>query len=105
MKIYVAGPYSTGDPVINTRNAIYAAEELIKKGHIPYVPHLTLLWHIVAPHDLEFWYEYDQVWLRFCNAVFRLEGESTGAANECKVARSIGLPIYLKLEDVPDAPK
>jgi hypothetical protein len=102
MKIYVAGPYSRPDPVLNTHMALVAAEELIKKGHTPYVPHLTLLWHIVFPHPVEFWYDYDYIWLRFCNAVLRLPGVSTGADMEVKIARQICIPVYYSLDEVPE---
>lgn len=33
MRIYVAGPYMLGDPVVNTRNAVLVAEALVQKGH------------------------------------------------------------------------
>jgi Domain of unknown function (DUF4406) len=101
MKIYIAGPYSHPDPIANTRTAILAAEEVIKKGHVPYIPHLTLLWHIVVPHRLEFWYEYDKVWLRFCNALLRLPGESKGADEEVALARKLCLPLYYTLDQIP----
>jgi hypothetical protein len=102
MKIYVAGPYSTGDPIINTREAVKAAEELIKKGHIPFIPHLTMLWHLIAPHPTLFWYEYDFVWLRFCNAVLRLPGISEGADGEVKLAKHLCMPIYYDISEVPE---
>lgn len=100
MKIYIAGPYSKPDPVLNTRNAILAAEEIVKLGHIPFIPHLTLLWQVVAPHDLEFWYAQDSVWLRFCNALLRLPGDSAGADKEEALARSLGLPVYYSTDDI-----
>jgi hypothetical protein len=102
MKVYIAGPYSHPDPVINTRNAIRAADILVEKGHIPYIPHLTMFWHLVSPHRLEFWYEYDKVWLRFCNAVLRLPGDSKGADDEMALATSLGLPIYHDFNEIPE---
>lgn len=102
MKIYIAGPYSHPDPVINTNNAIQAAEEVLKKGHVPYIPHLTLLWHLVSPHVVEFWYEYDQVWLRYCNAVLRLPGPSKGADDEVAIAINLCLPIYRSIAEIPE---
>lgn len=35
------------------------------------------------------------------DAVLRLPGESTGADQDVAIAREHGLPIYLRLEDVP----
>ena len=101
MRIYVAGPYSKGDQIINTRNAILAGEEIIRKGHIPYVPHLSQLWHTVSPHEPKFWYDLDIEWLRLCHAVLRLPGDSVGADAEVAEAKRLGLPVYLAIEDIP----
>ncbi len=53
--IYVAGPYTGGDPVVNTRKAIEAGERLIALGFVPFIPHLTHLWHLISPHDIPMW--------------------------------------------------
>ena len=102
MKIYIAGPYSQPDPVLNTYNAVQLADLLVKKGHIPFIPHLTLLWHLISPRPIEFWYRYDRVWLQYCNAVFRMVGDSHGADAEVGMAESLGLPVYRNLSEVPD---
>jgi hypothetical protein len=101
MKIYVAGPYTKGDVAINVHNAIMAAEELVRKGHTPYIPHLTHFWHLVCPHEIEFWYNYDLTWLKYCDAIVRLPGESTGADKEVELARVWGLRVFDATESVP----
>ncbi len=100
MKIYVAGPYTKGDPVMNTRNTIMAAEELVRMGHVPYIPHLSMFWHVVAPHPYEFWLEYDKAWLVCCNALLRLPGESSGADKEVALAHELGIPVYYSLDEI-----
>jgi hypothetical protein len=92
--IYVAGPYSKGDPIINTRKAIEAGNLLREMGFVPFIPHLTLLWHLVSPHDIEYWYEYDNEWLKRCDSLLRLPGESPGADNEVNLMVEMGKPIY-----------
>ncbi len=101
MKIYIAGPYSRGDQVINTQNVIHAAEEIIARGHIPFVPHLTMLWHLISPHPPEFWYSYDFEWLKECDAIFRLGGESWGADREIDRAKELGLKIFKSVDEIP----
>jgi hypothetical protein len=101
MKIYIAGPYTKPDPVVNTRNAILAGEEIIKLGHIPFVPHLNHLWHMVSPHEEDFWYAYDLVWLRCCHGLLRLPGASKGADIEVDEARMMNIPIYYSLKEIP----
>ena len=93
--VYVAGPYTRPDPVENTHLTIAAADELVRDGIVtPFVPHLTLLWHVVSPQPLEFWYAYDLAVLVRCDAVLRLPGESTGADREVAFAARRELPIF-----------
>ena len=94
MKVYVAGPYSGGDTVLNVRNAIDAADKLLRAGHVPFVPHLTMFWHLVHPHTYEVWLEYDRVWLLECDALLRLSGKSDGADQEVQDAIDNRIPIY-----------
>ena len=92
--VYVAGPYIRPDPVENTHKTIQVAETLHASGLVTaYVPHLSLLWHLVAPHDAEHWYDYDLAILARCDALLRIPGESTGADNEVKFAQDEHHPI------------
>lgn len=78
-KVYIAGPYTLGDTALNVRRAILAADEVWAAGFLPYVPHLDHLWHLVSPKPISTWYAMDIGWLRVCDAVLRLQGESEGA--------------------------
>lgn len=92
--LYVAGPYTHPDPVINTHCAVRVASAIYEAGEwVPVVPHLTLLWHLVDPHPLEFWYEYDLHILERCQAIVRLPGDSTGADKEMEHAIKCGLQV------------
>ncbi|MHA2094580.1 MAG: DUF7768 domain-containing protein [Candidatus Hodarchaeales archaeon] len=95
--VYVAGPYGKGDPVVNTRNAILVADKLSELGFVPFIPHLSLLWHMVSPHEVDFWYSYDNEWLKKCDALLRLPGESPGADAEVELAKSLGIPVFYSL--------
>jgi hypothetical protein len=98
--VYIAGPYTKDDPVINTANVIRAADELASHGYYPYVPHLTLFWHLIYPHDIRFWYDLDIAWLKKCDCLLRLPGESSGADNEVRIAKNLGMPIYYSIEEL-----
>lgn len=98
--IYIAGPYSGGDTVLNVRNSVLAAEELIKLELIPYIPHLTAFWHLVSPHEYEFWLNYDLNWLSKCDSLLRLPGDSSGADKEVAYAMKMGIPIFYNLVDI-----
>ena len=94
--IYLAGPYTNPDPVINTHKAIRVATALIDYGYAycPVVPHLTLLHHMVTPKPLEFWYEHDLNMLAACAAVVRLPGASSGADMEMEFAINRGISVF-----------
>lgn len=102
MKIYVAGPYTRGDVAINVRNAIQAGDLIAARGHTPFIPHLSHFWHLLKPHeDINFWYSQDIEWLKVCDALLRLPGESAGADRELEIARELGLEIFYTIPSIP----
>ena len=94
--VYIAGPYTNPDPVANTHRAIREAEAMMETGLVtPVVPHLSLLWHTVVPHeDVAYWYEYDLAILARCDALYRMEGASTGADAEVVFAHERGIEVF-----------
>lgn len=101
-RIYVAGPLTRGDQRKNVRAAILAAEQLIKAGFIPFIPHLSHFWGLIAPHPYGFWIEYDLEWLSTCDAVLRLPGDSPGADVEVVSARSLSIPVFYSVESLEE---
>lgn len=100
--VYIAGPYTKGDVAQNVRNAILAADRLAKAGYVPFIPHLTHFWHLLCPHEWEFWLEQDLHWLEACDCVLRLPGESIGADREVEHAQELGIPVYLSIGQLHD---
>lgn len=93
MRIYVAGPLTTGHTPTNIRRAVEVADRLVELGHAPYVPHLTYFWHLISPHKYDWWLKLDKKWLAACDAILRLPGESPGAEKEIRWAKEFGLCI------------
>jgi hypothetical protein len=93
-KIYIAGPYTKGDTILNIREALLEANKLLNIGFIPFVPHITGFWHLLFPQSYATWMEYDAEWLKECDAVFRLDGESAGAELEVHMAEELGIPVF-----------
>lgn len=99
--VYIAGPYTSGDPVLNTREAIRVGEMVEEYGPCDvFIPHLSMLWHLVSPASIEKWYERDNAILRRCDVVYRFEGESTGADLEVALAKQCGIPVVTCLYDL-----
>jgi hypothetical protein len=97
--VYVAGPY-TGDEEGNVARALSAATVLLGAGLYPYVPHLSHYWEAQHAHHYEVWMELDFGWVRRCDAVLRLPGDSKGADREVALAERIGLPVFRSTDDV-----
>lgn len=92
--VYVAAPYTRPDPCENVHRIVKLGTRLVEEGVVtPILPHLTMLWHTIDPHPVDFWYAYDLEVMRRCDAVLRLSGESTGADAEVKEALEIELPV------------
>jgi hypothetical protein len=99
--VYIAGPlYSSGDLVTNTRAAIDAAQALEQASSLtlvfrPFIPHVLVpTWQLVYPRDHKFAQDYDDYWLRKCDAMLRLPGYSVGAEHEERVAFVHRLPVF-----------
>lgn len=99
--IYVSGPYTQGNTETNVIKAILIADALAEKGWAPFIPHLTYCWNALISHDYEFWMKQDLFWVGVTQALFRMEGFSPGAEREVALAKSLGKPVYYKLDDVP----
>jgi hypothetical protein len=106
--IYVAGPYTASNSEeieINTARAIDAGIQVFKKGHFPYIPHLT---HFVdqrarATQIHLTWSDFiawDLPWLELCDGLLYL-GPSKGADLELSHAKRLEKKVFMSLSDLP----
>jgi len=98
--VYIACPYTKGDVAVNVNKAIHVANELADLGFIPYVPIWTHFWHLVTPRPYEFWTEMDLEYVRKCDCILRIAGESAGADNEVVFAMSLDIPVYYSIAEL-----
>lgn len=99
--VYVAGPYSTGDPVLNTRRAAEAGLRIHEAtGAGVLIPHVTLLTHAMFPRDLDYWYRFDLAQVDHCTHMVRLPGPSTGADGEVAYAEKLGIPVFCDVDQL-----
>ena len=92
--IYVAGPYTTGDPEANTNMAIDDANLLMSAGYVPFVPHLSHFWHLRHERPYEEWLDWCFAWVDRCDAVYRRNGTSPGGDAEVERAMRNDKPVY-----------
>ena len=99
--VYVAGPYTSPDPVENTHNAILVGMDLSKTGLAAVIiPHLSMLAHMVTPEPYQFWLDFDLDQLRHCHALFRMAGDSSGADAEVAKAHEWGIPVFTNYDEL-----
>ena len=112
LRIYIAGPYSgnTREAIQqNVNRAIDAGMAILKKGHHPYVPHLTDLVDQRArengtPMSWEEFMQWDTPWLEASDALLYL-ASSRGANIELEEATRMGKTIFRSLEEIPAVQK
>jgi len=110
MKIYVAYRYSgnTLETLTNIGKATDAGIELAKKGHYPFIPHLDCQVAIQCKGclPLDYYYKASMAFLRVCDAILILDksdlNTSEGVTKEFAWAKSVGVPIYFTLEEIPN---
>jgi hypothetical protein len=111
MKIYVAGPYTPTNCNLhdaaqvahkNTLRAVRIGIQLIKRGHVPFIPHLTHYIHLETgkPFSSTFYKTYGMTWLQCCDALFFI-GPSKGANKEREWAKKHGLQVFTSLRQIP----
>jgi len=105
LKIYIAGPYTGKDAretALNVYKAIVVGVEIWKRGHYPYIPHLThYIWiHPSGNLTYEEWLEWDKPWLESCDALFYLSS-SKGADKDLEFAKTLNKIIFHNIVDIP----
>ncbi|MGC8533146.1 MAG: DUF4406 domain-containing protein [Candidatus Parvarchaeum sp.] len=115
MKVYIAGPYTQNDTDLhdaariaheNTVNAIDFGIDVINKGHLPYIPHLSHFIHLYGKERLsyEYYTKVDIEWLKDCDAILYYHpkiGDSKGADNELKVAINSEKTVFFSPYEIP----
>lgn len=109
MRIYVAGPYTAPTPELVQKNvdeAMAIGAALLTMGHNPLVPHWNHYMDLLLRRQgidvkARHWLNLDFDWLNWCEGLYLL-GHSPGADEELSRAMRLGLPVFTKLEDVPN---
>jgi len=109
MRIYVAGPYTARDDagrLANTKAAMRAGLQLLRKGHIPFIPHLCHFFDLWVEEEegqrlpWEIYMKWDDAFLECCEAFLYL-APSPGADRERQRAEELGLTVFQSVTEIP----
>jgi hypothetical protein len=96
LRVYVSGPLTIGDQLINAREMAVNATEVYRAGFIPINP-INPTWHMVTPLGYMEWIEIDLSLVEVADAVLRVTGVSCGADMETAHALTHGIPVFHSL--------
>ncbi len=100
IKVYIAGPLTGGGISQNVRNAMWTMDALLSLGYVPFCPHL-LYWQNMAYYRApQSWLDYDFEWLKVCDALYRMPGDSSGSDKEVEYAKTLGIPVFYSTEEL-----
>lgn len=94
IKVYIASPYTKGDVAVNVRTQLDMADQLMNLGFAPFAPLYSHFQHMHKPRPYEDWIKIDLEWVKVCDCVLRLRGESAGADGEVKFANDNKIPVF-----------
>lgn len=109
--VYIASPYTRGDPAMNTNFQCKIWDRLMTDGKVwPVAPLWSHFQHTVRPRKYEDWVAYDIALISRYDACLRLnaelpelgysESKSSGADNEVKEFQRLGKPVFYSVEEL-----
>lgn len=109
--VYIASPYSKGDPAMNTHFQCKVFDQLLSEGKVlPIAPLWSHFQHMIFPRPYQDWINYDQAMLKLYDCCLRLsadlpeadykENESSGADAEASKFDELGKPVFFSITDL-----
>lgn len=100
LKVYIASPYTLGDVGVNVRNSLETFNALMDLGFVPFSPLLSHFCHIYQPRHYDEWLTWCLEWVKVCDVLLRLPGESAGADREVELAEELEIPVCHNIEQL-----
>lgn len=111
--VFIASPYTQGDPVINTHFQCKVFDRLLTDRKVlPVAPLWTHFQHLLYPRPYQDWIDYDQAMLKLYDCCLRLnaevntngidykESKSSGADAEVVTFTKLGKPVFYSIESL-----
>lgn len=100
--VYIACPYSVGDTMENVKISMSFTHMFITLGLAPFNPLLYHFQNQYREEDYEKWMEIDFEFVKRCDCLFRVPGESKGADREVELAKQLGKPFFYSVTELHD---
>lgn len=109
--VYIASPYTKGDPCINTHFQAKIFNMMLDDGLVcPIIPLVSHFLHTMQPRPYKDWIQYDLDILECVDACLRLNAlnldmdysvsESSGADGEVARCKELGKPVFYSVHDL-----
>lgn len=109
--VYIASPYTKGDPCVNTHVQLQMFDLLMDDGLVwPYTPLWSHFQHTCRPRPYKDWIEYDNAIIERMDACLRIDAEvprlgyhvseSRGADREVALFTKLGKPVFYSVDDL-----
>lgn len=102
IKVYIASPYTKGDVAVNVKRQLDCFAELMDLGYAPFAPLYSHFQHMTHPRPYEQWIKMDLIWVKSCDCVLRLAGESNGADGEVFYAQENDIPVFYSITQLEE---
>ena len=98
MRIYLAGKYSSSNPIEflnNIQHGIKVCARILKNGNEPFCPFLDYQFQFFQDLKIEDYYRYSLAWLEVSQELWVLPDSefSTGTNMEIERAEELGIPV------------
>ena len=109
--VYIASPYTKGDPAINTHFQCKVFDKLLSDGRVlPVAPLWSHFQDLLFPRPYEDWIKYDKAMLEIYDCCLRLpasiprigyyQDQSSGADEEAEIFKKQGKPVFYSIKDL-----
>lgn len=109
--VYIASPYSKGDPAMNAHFQCKIFDQLLGEGRVlPVAPLWSHFQHILFPRPYKSWIDYDQDMLHLYDCCLRLtaslpnvdyeESLSSGADAEVQTFKELGKLVFFSIQEL-----
>lgn len=85
---------------MNVKRQLDCVDVLMSMGFAPFAPLYSHFQHMAHPRPYEDWIKIDMEWVKVCDCVLRLKGESIGADDEVEFAKKLGKPVFYTIKSL-----